>query len=141
MALYSDEFMLELFASGSAVVQFSHLVISVSDCFASDVVSVWLSVGISISEFLLFFSLNAVNKSDVVHCQTLFIFVEVIGSMCVIVFALTGTTDGAVIGHIEAATIHVVVNAFLTALFVFSTNFWDLESSFGADSSNFRESN
>jgi hypothetical protein len=67
--------------------------------------------------------------------------VDTAGSTRVILFALTGATAVVDIGHIEPATIHVVVKAFLTAFFVFSTNFWDLESCFGADSFNFRESN
>jgi hypothetical protein len=62
IALYPSELIVELFTSASVVVQLSHFVISVSDCFASDVVSAWLSTGVSASEVLLSFSLNAANN-------------------------------------------------------------------------------
>jgi type III secretory pathway component EscU len=67
-----------------------------------------------------------VNKSAVVHCQTVLSVVAVVGSMWIILFALAGVAVEVEIGNILPATIHVVAKTFLTALFVFSTNLLDL---------------
>jgi hypothetical protein len=66
-----------------------------------------------------------VSKSAVVHCQTALIVVDVVGSMWIILFALTGRAVEVLIGNMLLATIHVVAKTFLTALFVFSTNLLD----------------
>jgi hypothetical protein len=67
--------------------------------------------------------LHATNKLAAVHREIVFAAVDASGAIAVIVFILAGTTVVEVvvaIGHMELATIHVVVKAFLTALFVFS---------------------
>ncbi|MBR4633541.1 hypothetical protein IKO50_00870 [bacterium] len=65
------------------------------------------------------------SKSAVVHCQTVLMVVDVVGSMLIILFALTGKAVEVLIGNMLLATIHVVAKTFLTALFVFSTNLLD----------------
>ena len=69
---------------------------------------------------------QAVNKDAAVHREIALATLLATGATAEIVFTLAGTkvaVDVVAIGHIEPATIHVVVKAFLTALFVFSTNF------------------
>jgi hypothetical protein len=77
---------------------------------------------------------NDESNNTAVHSQIVLIDVDAIGVIAVIVFTLAGTTVGVLTGAIEPATIHVVVRAFLTALFVLSTNLFDFFS-FKLDSS------
>jgi hypothetical protein len=85
----------------------------------------FVSIGQSISSSL---PPHAANNPAAVHREIVLIAVEASGAIAVIVFTLAGTTVGAVTGPIEPATIHVVAKAFLTALFVLSTNLLDFLS-------------